>query len=239
MEQNKLDEIESAEASKHEPRVRTKPFGEEWGTDYWGKWQTIAYALYHLGVEKGSTVLDLGIGVGWTTVFLAESGFRPTAVDIAPASVAITIERGLRYHAEVDAVCADMDTLDLGRTFDASLVFDALHHSVRPADVVERVAAHLNPGAWVLFGEPSWLHHFSPRARRTSQEVGWVERGVRVRTLKRHCTTAGLGDFRRFYEGTRPHTGRWQDFGYQAVRGLASRASSAPQMSVWLAARRP
>ncbi len=239
MEQNKLDEIASAEASRHDQRVQTKPFGEEWGTDYWGKWQTIAYALYRLGLPKGATVLDVGMGVGWTTVFLAESGFRPTGIDIAPASAEIAIERGRRYHAEVDAVCADMDTLDLGRRFDAALVFDALHHSLRPADVVKRVAAHLEPGAWVLFGEPSWLHNLSPHARRTSRDLGWVERGVRVRTLKRDCAAAGLGDFRRFYEGTRPHTGRALDFGYQAARGLASRASSAPQMSVWLAARRP
>ena len=88
-EQNKLDEIASAEASKHEPRVETKPFGSEWGTAYWGKWETIAYALYSLGIEKGATVLDVGMGVGWTTVFLAESGFRPTGIDIAPANTAI------------------------------------------------------------------------------------------------------------------------------------------------------
>lgn len=117
-------------------------------------------------------------------------------------------------------------------------MFDALHHSVRPADVVKRIAAHLNPGGWVLFGAPSWLHSLSPHARRTSKEEGWVERGVRVRTLKRDCALAGLGDFRRFYEGTQPHAGRLLDFGYQAARVVAARAASAPQMSVWLAARK-
>lgn len=238
MDENKLYEIASAEASKNEHRVQTKPFGSEWGTDYWGKWQTVAYALYSLGVEKGATVLDVGMGVGWTTVFLAESGFRPTGIDIAPASAAIALARGARYHAEVDALAADMDTFDLDRIFDAALVFDALHHSVRPAHVVKRIAAHLKPGGWVLFGEPSWLHSLSPHARRTSEEEGWIERGVRVRTLKRDCAAAGLGDFRRFYEGTQPHTGRIVDFGYQAARIVAARAAFAPQMSVWLAARR-
>lgn len=238
MEQNKLDEIASAEASKHESRVGTKPFGSEWGTDYWGKWQTISYALYSLGVEKGATVLDVGMGVGWTTVFLAESGFRPTGIDIASASAAIALDRASRYHAEIDSLAADMEDFDLGRTFDAALVFDALHHSVRPAEVVARIAAHLKPGGWVLFGEPSWLHGISPHARRTSKHEGWVERGIRVRTLKRDCEAVGLADFRRFYEGTRPHCGRVLDFGYQAARVLAARAASAPQMSVWLAARR-
>ncbi len=237
-EKNKLDEIASAEASRHEPKTQTKPFGSEWGTEYWGKWQTISYALYSLCVGKGSTILDVGMGVGWTTVFLAESGYRPTGIDIAPASAAVAIDRGARYHANVDAVAADMETFDLGRTFDAALVFDALHHSVRPADVVGRIAAHLKPGGWVLFGEPSWLHDFSPDARRTTKEMGWVERGVRVRALTRDCRRVGLGDFRRFYEGTQPHVGRLRDFGYQSIRLWAARGSCAPQMSVWLAAKR-
>lgn len=239
IEQNKLDEIASAEASKHEPRVGTKPFGSEWGTDYWGKWQTISYALYSLGLEKGAAVLDIGMGVGWTTVFLAESGFRATGIDIAPASTAIASDRATRYHAEIESLAADMDDFDLGRTFDAALVFDALHHSTRPANVVARIAAHLAPGGWVLFGEPSWLHSISPHARRTSKDMGWVERGIRIGTLKRHCEAAGLTDIRRFYEGSQPHRGRVLDFAYQAGRVLAARAASAPQMSVWLAARRP
>jgi SAM-dependent methyltransferase len=183
-------------------------------------------------------VLDVGMGVGWTTVFLAESGFRPTGIDIAPASADITRARAARYHADVDALAADMDTFDLGRTFDAALVFDALHHSVRPADVVRRIAGHVKPGGWVLFGEPSWLHSLSPHARRTSKEEGWVERGVRVRGLKQHCEAAGLGEFRRFYEGTQPHAGRLRDFLYQGARLGAARAACAPKMSIWLAAKR-
>ena len=38
-----------------------------------------------------------------------------------------------------------MDGLALDRSFDGALVFDALHHSLRPAQVVEGVAAHLRP----------------------------------------------------------------------------------------------
>ena len=238
-EPNKLQEIATAEASKHEPRAATKPFGAEWGSDYWGKWQTISYALYNLGIEKGASILDVGTAGGWTTLFLAESGFVPTGIDIAPASIEIARRRAARCQANAEFVVADMDELDLHRTFDAALVFDALHHSTRQAQVIRRIADHLEPGGWVLFGEPSWLHSISPHARRTTRELGWVERGVRVRALKRDCAAAGLGELRRFYEGTAPHRGRLLDFAYQAGRFVAARAASAPQMSVWLAARKP
>lgn len=238
-EPNKLQEIATAEEQKDNPNSHSKPFGQFWGSESWGKWQTIIYALRQLGVAEDKAILDIGVGVGWTTIFLAESGFHAMGVEIAPASVEIATARAARYDADATFQAADMDTLKLDRTFDAVLVFDALHHSTRQAHVVERIAAHLRPGGWVLFGEPSWLHGVSPRARRTTTELGWVERGIGVRRLKRDCVAAGLGDFRRFYEGTQPHAGGPTSFVYQCARLLMARFASAPQMSIWLAAQKP
>jgi len=238
LEPNKVDEIPTAEASKDAPHAWTKPFGPEWGSHYWGKWQTISFALYSLGIERGSSVLDVGAGGGWTTIFLAESGFRPVGVDIAPAHIEVATRRAARYGSSATFLVQDMDGLALDRSFDGALVFDALHHSLRPAQVVEGVAAHLRPRGWVLFAEPSWLHDLSPSARRASKEMGWVEKGVRVRSLKQHCSAAGLGNFHRFFEGTAPYAGRFRDLGWQAARLLGARLSTAPQMSVWLAAQK-
>lgn len=238
LEPNKVHEIETAEASKHAPHAWTKPFGREWGSHYWGKWETISYALYSIGIAPGSAVLDVGSGGGWTTIFLAESGFRPVGVDIAPAHIELAKQRAARYGSTAEFMVQDMDAMTLDRSFDGALVFDALHHSLRPDQVVEGVAAHLRPHGWVLFAEPSWLHELSPGARRVSKQMGWVEKGVRAGSLKQHCSAAGLGNFRRFYEGTAPHTGRARDLVWQIVRLLGARVSTAPQMSVWLAAQK-
>jgi 2-polyprenyl-3-methyl-5-hydroxy-6-metoxy-1,4-benzoquinol methylase len=235
-EPNKLDEIATAEASRHEIKAQRKPFGEPWGHAYWGKWQTIVFALDALAIAEGATILDIGVGGGWTTLFLAEAGYRATGLDIAPAHIAVATARADRIGASAEFVVADMDTLELGRRFDAALVFDALHHSTRQAAVVARVAAHLNPGGWVLFGEPSWLHGISPAARRVSKELGWVERGVRVRALKRDCAASGLGNFRRFYEGTAPHAAP-RELVWQIARLVGARLTCSPQMSIWIAAQ--
>jgi 2-polyprenyl-3-methyl-5-hydroxy-6-metoxy-1,4-benzoquinol methylase len=237
VEQNKLDEIATAEASKHDLKTTRKPFGPPWPASYWGKWQTITYILNQLGIPEGARVLDVGTGVGWTTVFLAEAGFRATGIDIAPANIEIARERARRTGVRADFAVADMETMDLAQQFDAVLVFDALHHSTRPATVVDRVSKHLLPGGWVVFGEPSWLHGISPNARRTSRELGWVERGVLIRTLRRRCTASGLGNFHRFYEGTDPYASAG-GFAWQLARLVGARLSCAPQMSVWLAAQR-
>jgi SAM-dependent methyltransferase len=236
LEPNKLAEIATAEASKHEIKGLRKPFGDPWGHQYWGKWQTIAFALNALGIPEGATVLDVGVGVGWTTLFLAESGYRATGVDIAPATIEIAIARAQRIGVQAEFVVADMDTLELDRRFDAVLVFDALHHTTRQTTVVNRIANHLAPSAWVLFGEPSWLHGISPGARRTTKDLGWVERGVRISSLKSDCAASGLGNFRRFYEGTSPYASP-RGFAWQLARLIGARVTCAPQMSVWIAAQ--
>jgi SAM-dependent methyltransferase len=215
----------------------SKPFG--WESDHWVRWATIAEAMRRLEVRPGATVLDVGCGSGWTSLFLTESGYRVTGVDLVPANIDVCRSRARRWGIEVDFRVADVEELDVGEDYDAALVYDALHHSSRPDAVVGRVAAHLRPGGWALFGEPSWLHDISPEARRTMRERGWYERGVRVRALKRACRSVGLGSFRRFFQGTRPYERRGAEFAWQLVRLVAANVAVAPQAQIWLAARRP
>jgi len=237
-EQNKLDEVARAAASVDHRHANYKPFGPVWGSSYFTKWAVIAHALFELGLQEGATVLDVGMGGGWTTIFLSETGYDATGVDIAPANIAVSRRRAERYGSPARFEAADMDTLDLGRTFDAVLVFDALHHSVRQREVIRRLAMHVKPGGWVLFGEPSWLHSISPHARRTTRDLGWVERGIVLRTLKRDCRDAGLPEFRRFYEGTSPFTTRSTGFAWQLMRLIGAQLNVSPGTSLWLAARR-
>jgi SAM-dependent methyltransferase len=124
------------------------------------------------------------------------------------------------------------------RDYDAALVYDALHHSEHPELVVRQIARHLKPNGWVLFGEPSWLHDFSPGAHETEETLGWVERGIRVSHLRQWCRAAGLRHFRRFYEGTEPYEGRLLGFGWQLARLVAANLWVAPRTSIWLAAQK-
>jgi SAM-dependent methyltransferase len=117
-------------------------------------------------------------------------------------------------------------------------VFDALHHSGRQRQVIGNVARHVRPGGWILFGEPSWLHAISPEARQTTRELGWIERGITARSLRRACRDSGFGNFRRFFEPTRPYGSRARGLGWQLARLVGANAWTAPGVKNWLAARR-
>ena len=241
MEANKIAEIRSHEASLRDgPQwLFNKPFGRNWDSTSWIKWATIESSFEALGIAEGARVLDVGVGSGWTSVFLGEAGYSVTGIDLAPACVEMGRRRADRTDVDVEFEVADMDDFSLGQEFDATLVFDCLHHSQYQERVISNVARHLRPGGWVLFGEPSILHTISPNARRVHQETGWIERGIQARSLRADCRKAGLTNFRRFHEGTGPYESPISGFAWQLVRLVAGNFAVAPQMAIWLAAQRP
>lgn len=218
----------------------SKPFG--WSPDHWVEWATVTAMTHALGFQPGTRVIDVGCGAGWTTLFLAEAGFIPLGVDLVPANVELCRERAHRWRSAARFAVADMEALadaELdGSPFDAALLFDALHHSSRQAGVLAGIARHVKPGGWLLLGEPTLLHAVSPHARATTRELGWTERGIGLRSLKRDLRAAGFGATRRFFQPTRPYESRVRGFAWQLARLVGANVAVAPQAHLWIAAQR-
>lgn len=213
-----------------------KPFGREAG--YFTDWATVALMLESVALEPGARVLDVGCGAGWTSVFLAESGYDVLGIDIVPASIELARERAERWGVPARFEVADMEELPPGERLDAALVYDALHHSRRQRDVLRSVAARIRPGGWLLLCEPTWLHLLSPGAHATRRDLGWTERGPTLRGLRRDLRAAGFDELRRFFEPTRPYEGRVRGLAWQLARLAGANAWTAPGVKNWLAARR-
>lgn len=145
---SRTPEFMAAEASK--------PFG--WEAYHWVRWATVVEIFMRLEVVPGAHVVDIGCGPGWTSLFLAESGYDVTAIDLVPANIELTLERAARWQVPMTALVGDMEHLELGHErFDLALIYDALHHTKEHQRVLERVRVHLQPGGWLVLGEPSWL----------------------------------------------------------------------------------
>jgi len=215
---------------------RQKPFG--WEPAYFTDWATIAAMLEHIALHKGASVLDIGCGAGWTSLFLAESGYDVVGYDLVPANIEAARRRAERWNCSASFEVADMEALPTGQPADAALLFDALHHSNRQRVVLHSVAHRVRPGGWLLLGEPSWLHRISPGAHATRRDLGWTERGLTLRGLRRDLRAVGFDEVRRFFQPTRPYEDRLRGFGWQLVRLIAANAWVAPGSYLWLAARR-
>lgn len=102
------------------------------------------------GVPDGGDVLDLGCGFGSPMArYMVQRGCAVTGVDTSPAllDVARKAMPGAEWHL------GDMRRLDLGRRFDAILVWDSFFH-LTPGDqraMFPIFDTHAAPGAALMF----------------------------------------------------------------------------------------
>ncbi len=214
----------------------SKPFG--WNPAHFVEWATIAAMIDAVGLKPPARVIDVGVGSGWTSLFLAEAGFDVEGYDLVPANVELARQRAERWRSRARFEVADMERLPDGEPADAALIFDALHHTDRQRDTLAGIAGRLRPGGWLLLGEASWLHRFSPGARATARELGWMERGLTLRALRHDLRLTGFAAPRRFFAPTQAYEGRGRGFAWQAARLIAANFLVAPQSHLWLAARK-
>jgi SAM-dependent methyltransferase len=105
-------------------------------------WELGAGALEWLDPQPEEAVLDLGCGGGQLTSEIADAGARATGVDLLPD----LIDRARSRHPEIEWIVADLESLDLGREFDAVFSNAVLHWVTDPRAAADSIARHLRPG---------------------------------------------------------------------------------------------
>jgi 2-polyprenyl-3-methyl-5-hydroxy-6-metoxy-1,4-benzoquinol methylase len=176
--------------------LRSKPFGNT-PRETARLLIDFGYVVGLLDLAPGMSLCELGCGTGWMTRLAARHGVAAEGYDISPRMVELAREQAQAEGLEVRFEVADMEELDLGRRFDACLLYEALHHSPR-ADLVFRTAHRaLRPGGRLLLAEPNWKHRF--QGREASQHFGTTEVGYSPRQLRRLLHASGFRDVRRFH----------------------------------------
>ena len=106
---------------------------------------------------KGRKVLDLGCvcheldvsNPPWLHGYLCSLSDDVLGLDVLPEAVEEMNRRGYR------AVCADVETMDLGERFDVIVAGDLMEHLANHGKFLERVVAHLAPEGMFLVTTPN------------------------------------------------------------------------------------
>jgi SAM-dependent methyltransferase len=183
------------------------------------------YVVRLLELESGMSLCELGCGSGWMTRFAARHDVAAEGYDISPRMVEIAREQAHAEGLDVRFEVADMEELDLGRRFDACLLYDALHHSPRADLVFQTAHRALRPRGRLLLAEPNWKHRF--QGRDASRRFGTTELGYTPHSLKRALRRSGFRDVERFHNnrkrlfGNSPREVLWHLAEPFAFRALA------------------
>ncbi len=197
-DERKQAEIDYPQAVGEEGRdwIRSKPFGHNpretarFLIDF-------GYVLQLLDLHAGSSLVELGCGSGWMTRFAARHGVHAEGYDISPEMIEIARTEAAGEGLDVTFEAGDYEQLDLGRRFDACLIYDALHHSERPELVLAAAHRALKPGGRLLLAEPNWKQRY--QGRKATDAYGTTELGYSPRHLKRLLRQQGFTDIRRFH----------------------------------------
>ena len=235
--ERKQAEIDYPQAIGEEGRawIRSKPFGHH-PRETARLLIDFGYVLQLLELHAGTTLCELGCGSGWMTRFAARHGVHAEGYDISPEMIEIAREQAEAEGLDVRFEVADMEELDLGRRFDACLLYDALHHSPRADFVFATAHRALKPGGRLVLAEPNLKHRF--QGREAAGEYGVTELGYSPRKLKKLLRESGFTEIRRFHNNRkRLFSNAPRDAAAHIAEPLVYRALAPFWTQIWLRAR--
>ena len=101
---------------------------------------------------RGKRVLEIGCGIGTTTMSFARAGAHVTAVDLSAESLALAKQRAQVYGVEdrvrfVVGDAEDLPSLVPAEPYDLVWSFGVIHHSPHPRRIIEHVRNYMKPGS--------------------------------------------------------------------------------------------
>lgn len=135
----------------------------------------IGTAIRRAALEREPAILDLGAGWGLTSEFMAMLGGDVVAIDINPDFIALINRRASRLGLPLRALVGTFDDFSVPQRFDLAFFYEALHHAVRPWDVIARCSRHLKVDGRIAF------------AAEPIQEIWWPSWGLRLDAVSVYC----------------------------------------------------
>lgn len=113
------------------------------------------FILRLLGPLTGKRILDVGAGLGESSVYFALQGARVTCTDLSPSMVDTAARLAQRYGVEIDTVVGAGETLQVpAGTFDIAYIANTIHHVTNKPALFGQVRRALKPGGMFVSIDP-------------------------------------------------------------------------------------
>lgn len=113
------------------------------------------YILRLLGPLSGKQVLDVGAGLGESSVYFALQGARVTCTDLSPAMVDSAVRLARLHGVEIEGVVGAGEDLNVpAGQFDIAYVANTIHHVTDKHALFEQLRRALKPGGIFVSIDP-------------------------------------------------------------------------------------
>jgi SAM-dependent methyltransferase len=130
------------------------------------------FILKHMGPLAGKKLLDIGAGLGESSVYFALQGAAVTVVDISPQMVATALGLGRKFGVQLEGIVSSAENLNLtANTYDIVYAANTIHHVSNRAALFEQLSLALKPGGMFFSYDPLAYNPLINVYRRMATEV--------------------------------------------------------------------
>jgi SAM-dependent methyltransferase len=113
------------------------------------------FILERIGDLRGKKLLDIGAGLGESSVYFALRGAQVTAVDISPMMVEKVVTLGKQFGVEVEGRIAEGENLNVpADEYDVIYLANTIHHVQDRAALFQQMQRALKPGGVFFSYDP-------------------------------------------------------------------------------------
>jgi 2-polyprenyl-3-methyl-5-hydroxy-6-metoxy-1,4-benzoquinol methylase len=113
------------------------------------------FILSRMGELKGKRLLDVGSGLGESSVYFALQGARVTMADISPGMVQTGHEIAKKYGVEVEGIISSAEELDVpAESYDLVYIANTIHHVQDRELLFRKIHRVLKPGGRFFSFDP-------------------------------------------------------------------------------------
>ena len=113
------------------------------------------FILRQLGPLSGKSILDVGAGLGESSVYFALQGARVTSTDLSPSMVETAARLAARHHVTIETVVSAGENLEVASSaFDVVYIANTIHHVTNKPALFQQVLRALKPGGMFVSYDP-------------------------------------------------------------------------------------
>jgi SAM-dependent methyltransferase len=152
------------------------------------------FILSRVGSVRGKKLLDVGAGLGESSVYFALLGARVTTTDISPGMVETALALARKYGVTLEGIVTTAEQLSVpAGEYDIVYAANTIHHVQNRALLFEQIKRVLKPGGMFFSWDPLAYNPVISLYRRMATEVRTED--------ERPLTVADVELARRYFPG--------------------------------------